>query len=141
MEHVTHNKVMVFGTFDILHPGHLNFFKQAREFGNFLIAVIARDKTVLKIKGRLPKNNEKKRLKNLKNNNLIDKAVLGGLKDKYEIIKKFRPDVICLGYDQKTFTEGLKNKIKDFGLKIKIVRLKSYKPEIYKSSKIKLPLY
>ena len=64
MEHVTHNKVMVFGTFDILHPGHLNFFKQAREFGNFLIAVIARDKTVLKIKGRLPKNNEKKRLKN-----------------------------------------------------------------------------
>ena len=136
MEHVTHNKVMVFGTFDILHPGHLNFFKQAREFGNFLIAVIARDKTVLKIKGRLPKNNEKKRLKNLKNNNLIDKAVLGGLKDKYEIIKKFRPDVICLGYDQKTFTEGLKNKIKDFGLKIKIVILKSYKPEIYKSSKL-----
>ena len=136
MEHVTHNKVMVFGTFDILHPGHLNFFKQAREFGNFLIAVIARDKTVLKIKGRLPKNNEKKRLNNLKNNNLIDKAILGGLKDKYEIIKKLKPDIICLGYDQKAFIEELKNKIKDFGLKIKIVRLKSYKPEIYKSSKL-----
>ena len=54
--------VMVFGTFDILHPGHINFFKQAKKYGN-LIAVIARDRTVKQVKGRLPKYSEKQRLK------------------------------------------------------------------------------
>ena len=34
---------MVFGTFDILHPGHLDFFKQAREYGDEVVCVIARN--------------------------------------------------------------------------------------------------
>ena len=44
-------KIMTFGTFDIFHLGHKSFLKQAREFGNYLIVVIARDKTVKNIKG------------------------------------------------------------------------------------------
>lgn len=63
--------VLIFGTFDIFHKGHINFIKQARACGDSnstskstaLIAVIARDKTVLEIKGKLPKNNENKRKK------------------------------------------------------------------------------
>jgi cytidyltransferase-like protein len=123
-------KVMVFGTFDIIHKGHENFFKQGRKYGDYLIAVLARDKTVLEVKNKIPKNNEKIRLKNIKNSGLADKAVLGGLKDKHEVILKYKPDVICLGYDQRFFISGLKN------LGIKIVKLKPFKPEIYKSSKI-----
>ncbi|MCH9030625.1 MAG: adenylyltransferase/cytidyltransferase family protein [Bacteroidetes bacterium] len=53
--------VMIFGTFDILHKGHLNLFDQAKKHGDFLIAVIARDKTVVKVKDREPKHNEKER--------------------------------------------------------------------------------
>ncbi len=136
MEHVTYNKAMVFGTFDILHPGHLNFFKQVKKCGDYLIAVVARDRTVLEVKGKLPRNNEKIRLNNVKKIKLVDQAVLGNIKNKYAKIKKLKPAVICLGYDQKIFTEGLKNKIKDFGLKTKIIILKPYKPEIYKSSKL-----
>jgi len=34
---------------------------------------------------------------------LADRVVLGNLKNKYAIIKKFKPDIICLGYDQKYF--------------------------------------
>lgn len=124
-------KVIVFGTFDIIHSGHRNLFKQAREFGDYLIVVAARDKTVLKVKGKLPVNNEKTRLNNIIKSNLADKAVLGDLKNKYKKIKEFKPDVICLGYDQKNFTEGLSS------LDVKVVKLKAYKPNIYKSSKIK----
>jgi FAD synthetase len=124
-------KVMIFGTFDIIHPGHKNFFKQAREFGDYLIVVVARDKTVKKVKSKTPINNEKKRLESIIKSKLADKAVLGDLKDKYKKIKEFKPDVICLGYDQKNFTEGLKN------FDVKVIKLKPYKPEIYKTSLIK----
>lgn len=136
---------MIFGTFDIFHKGHENFLKQAKKSVkpgfktqlNKLIVVIARDKTVLKIKGELPRNNEKARLIAMIKTNLADKIVLGNIQDKYKIIKKYQPDVICLGYDQKVFTENLEEKLKEYNLlATKIVRLKPYCPEKYKSSKI-----
>ena len=128
---------MAFGAFDIFHKGHKNFLKQARVFGDCLIVVVARDKTVLKTKGKQPQNNERKRMAAIKKSGLADKVILGRIKNKYALIKKYRPDIICLGYDQKYFIEDLKTKIKEFSLKTKIKRLKSYKPHIYKSSKLK----
>jgi len=38
-------KVICFGTFDLLHLGHLNYFQQAKKQGDYLIVVIATDKT------------------------------------------------------------------------------------------------
>ncbi len=120
---------MIFGTYDILHKGHLNFFEQARKYGDYLIIIVARDKTVEKVKARKPLNNEKKRLKTVEK--FAVKAVLGYIKDRYKVIKEFRPDVICLGYDQKASLKDLKK------FKIPIKRLKSYKPHKYKSSKLR----
>ena len=122
-------KVMVFGTFDTLHKGHLNLFGQAGKHG-YLIAVVARDETVKKVKGRFPHYSEKERLKHVKIH--VDKAVLGYKTDKYAIIKRINPDIICLGYDQNSFTRDLRKHFKG-----KIIRLKAYKPHIYKSSKFK----
>lgn len=131
-------KVMVFGTFDIFHKGHENFLRQAGKYGEYLIVVVARDKTVLKIKERKPKNNEKQRTKILGNNGLADEVILGNIGNKYSVIKKYKPDVICLGYDQKNFIGKLEDKLKEFGLdKTRIIRLKSYCPEKYKSSLLK----
>jgi len=127
---------MVFGTFDIFHPGHVNFLRQARKYGDYLIVIIARDKTVLNIKKSLPRYQEKKRLAEIIKSNLTDKAVLGSLRDKYQVVKKYQPAVICLGYDQKKFINQLAEKLKQFKLKTKIVRLKPYRPKIYKSSKL-----
>lgn len=123
-------KVMVFGTFDILHKGHLNFFKQARKYGDYLIVVVARDKTVEEVKGRKTRINEKNRLNEVRK--FADKAVLGYRGDKYKVIGKFKPDAICLGYDQNSFIHGLKR----FDIPIK--RLKPYKAHKYKSSKMTL---
>jgi FAD synthetase len=125
-------KVMVFGTFDHLHRGHLNFFKQAKHHGGYLIVVIARDRTVREVKGRLPKYSEKERAKFVMDSGHADEVILGQLGNKLKIIEKHQPDIICLGYDQKNFTDGL-----DKFRKIEIIRLKSYKPEIFKSSKLK----
>lgn len=127
-------KVMVFGTFDLIHLGHENMFSQARSLGDFIIAVVARDDTVRSIKGRPPLFNESIRVKNLKKSGLADKIILGDKYDKYSAIKKYMPDVIALGYDQFAFTFGLKKLVIDMGLDAQIQKLEPYKPEIYKSS-------
>ena len=121
-------KVMVFGTFDILHQGHIDFFRQAREHGDFLIAVTARDSTVKQI-GKEVIQNENERLKNVKQ--FADLAVLGSSGDKYEVIRRYNPDIICLGYDQTHFVDGLQN------LNIEILRLKPYQENKFKSSLIR----
>jgi cytidyltransferase-like protein len=128
-------KVMVFGTFDIFHRGHESFLKQARREGDFLWVVVARDETVAKIKKQKPKNQEQKRKRVLEDSHLADKVILGNLNDKYAVIKKYQPDIICLGYDQKAFVDKLKDKLQQFGLeKIQIKKLKPFHPEKYKSS-------
>lgn len=130
-------KVIVFGTFDIFHKGHESFLRQARKYGDYLIVIIARNRTVKKVKGRAPKNDEKKRLITIKKTGLTEKVVLGNLNDMYAQIKKYKPDVIGLGYDQTSFVGKLQEKISSFGLKnTRIIRLKPFKPSIYKSSKM-----
>ena len=126
--------VMVFGTFDYLHAGHENLFTQAKELGSHIIAILARDKTVKTIKGNLPDHNEKERLHNLKSTAWADKVILGNLKDKAKVIKDYRPDVIALGYDQFAFTYRLEKLLMEIKLDSKIVRLKPYRPDMYKSS-------
>ncbi|MCK5413491.1 MAG: adenylyltransferase/cytidyltransferase family protein [Candidatus Pacebacteria bacterium] len=131
-------KVMIFGTFDIFHKGHEDFFRQAREFGQYLIVVVARNENVLKIKGNLPRNNEIARRDEIVKSGLADEVVLGNYSDKYKIIQDNKPDVICLGYDQQVSEDELKNKLIKFGLEnTRIVRLNSFHPKTYKSSKLR----
>lgn len=131
---------MVFGTFDYLHAGHENLFEQAKALGTEVIAIIARDKTVKTIKGELPDHNEKERKKNLESTGWANKVVLGNAKDKSLVIKDYRPDIIALGYDQFAFTYRLEKLLMDIKLDAKIIRLKPYRPDMYKSSILKKQL-
>jgi cytidyltransferase-like protein len=130
-------KVMVFGTFDPLHPGHLDFFAQARKFGDYLVVVIARDINVKKIKGHYPSLNERQRLAAARKVKIVSQAVLGDKKDYFKIIKKFQPAVICLGYDQRRGVVGLRRELKDLKISARVYRLKAHRPARYKSSIIK----
>jgi len=128
-------KVLLFGTFSGIHEGHINLFKQAKKYGTYLTVVIARDRTVKKVKKKLPLRNEEERLRTLKKYSIINEIKLGYKNNPYRIIKEIKPDVICLGYDQKAFTKDLKRQLVKMELKkTKIYRLKSYKPEKYHSS-------
>ncbi len=127
-------KVMVFGTFDPVHQGHLNYFEQAKKEGNFLIVVIARDKTVIKEKGRELLESEKERLKKVRELKIVDRAILGDLKDKLKVVKEENPEVICLGYDQKVDLKELRKNLRKLGLKPEIKTMKPFKQEKYKSS-------
>ena len=130
---------MVFGTFDGLHEGHLDFFQQAKGFikNSFLIVSIARDKNVARIKGQPPALNEKQRAILVRNCPLVDKVVLSGLANHLPHIVKERPDIIALGYDQRVYVKNLRKDLKSKGISVRIIRLKPYKKGVYKTSLLK----
>ncbi len=133
---------MVFGTFDILHPGHLHYLRRARALGDRLIVVVGRDDSVRRIKGRAPVFSGRDRLLMLKELRSVDAAVLGNRirteEDAFRIIGKYGPDVIALGHDQWADAAGLRRWLAKNGLKAKVVRIGSpLKRSVYRSSAIK----
>lgn len=131
---------MCFGTFDLLHLGHLHYFQQAKKHGSFLIVVVARDGTP-----RNPRKNtlfsERERCEMARAIRLVDEAVLGNLSDQLKIIVQKKPDVICLGYDHAVKEKSLAAELKARGVNTKIVRAKAYLPQKYKSSKLKKAIF
>jgi FAD synthetase len=128
-------RVLVFGTFDLLHEGHKHFFKQAKKHGDELCVVIARDTSVQKIKGFKPHQTETERQNNVQELKTVTKAVLGNEDDYYKIIEQLQPDIICLGYDQHPM--NVEQELKKRNLNPKILTLESHEPHIYKSSLMK----
>jgi FAD synthetase len=129
-------RIMVFGTFDILHPGHLHFFKQARALAKnpYLIVSIARDINVKRIKGKLPLHNERQRAALVRYSGLADKVVFGDREGYIRHIIKHEPAIILLGYDQRAYTENLKGLLPS---NIFIKRARPYRPDLHKTSIIK----
>ncbi|MEM3556264.1 MAG: adenylyltransferase/cytidyltransferase family protein [Candidatus Micrarchaeia archaeon] len=128
-------KVLAFGCFDILHMGHYTYLKNARKLGDKLIVVVARDSTIRKFKKREPVLDEESRRKLVESLKFVDSAVLGSKEDKYKIIKKIKPSVIALGYDQKEDERFLKKKLMEMKVNARVVRIKkSFNPKQHKSS-------
>jgi FAD synthetase len=129
--------VMAFGCFDPLHKGHLEYFKQAKSYGDKLIVIVARDSSIIETKKRSANKEEKHRVKQVEK--VVNKVILGHPKDKMYWIKKLKPDVLVLGYDQKPRIPYLKRKLLKLGIKAKVVRAKPYKPGEFKSSNFRSP--
>ena len=77
------------------------------------------------------------RIKQLMEIDCVDRTILD-FYDKFQVLNVTKPDVIALGYDQgDCFKDKLEREVSERGLGTEIVRLDSYKPEIYKSSLLK----
>ncbi len=130
--------VISFGAFDFFHPGHAYYLKQAKNYGDYLIVIIARDVNVFKIKNKTPQQTERIRKKNvnrfLKTEKIAGQAVLGSKNNFYNVFKKYQPTIIALGYDQIVDNSILFEKVKNYLLTSKVVRINSYQPKKYKSS-------
>ncbi|RLF23931.1 MAG: DUF357 domain-containing protein [Thermoprotei archaeon] len=128
-------RVLVAGTFDIIHPGHIFLFKKAWSLGKVCV-VVARDVNVKRFKGRRPIVPEKQRLEVVKAIRWVDEAILGDEKDIIKSVERLRPDIILLGPDQPLDEEKLYAELKKRGLDyIKVIRLKEkYKGCTYPST-------
>jgi cytidyltransferase-like protein len=97
-------KVMVSGCFDLLHSGHIAFFREASAYGDLYVA-LGSDKTVFELKGRVPVNSEQERLFMVKAVSYVKDAVISrgsGLLDFAEELKDLKPDVFVVNEDGHT---------------------------------------
>lgn len=120
--------VLVFGTFDRLHPGHQFFLDHAAKSGD-LHVVVARDQNVLRIKGHAPDQPEEDRKQAIQKLYPQAQVMLGNPEDFLEPVRSVQPDLILLGYDQK-LPPGVSEK----DLPCVVERIASFEPEKYKSS-------
>ena len=130
-------RIMVFGTFDMIHPGHEDLFRQARSLAAepYLIVSVARDQSTARIKGAPPRRNENERLSAIANHALVDDALLGDSEGYMNHIRAVDPDIIALGYDQQgEYVDHLEESLRAAHMNTEIVYLKAYQPEKYKTS-------
>ncbi|MBK5112651.1 MAG: FAD synthase [Candidatus Heimdallarchaeota archaeon] len=122
------SRVMVFGTYDIIHPAHIKFLVEARQTADcydcVLIVVLARDSSIERIKGHKPIFTEEERMRLVSGLRVVDYVQLGNEgEDYFQIILDIQPDFIILGYDQLLNDTPLLEFIKEYQLKIKVFRL------------------
>ncbi len=121
--------VMATGTFDIIHPGHGFYLKEAKKLGgenSKLVVVVARDSTVRSRK-RIPVVNEKQRLDVVKMLKPVDEAYLGYTDDMFKIVKQINPDIIAIGPDQRFDIKQLKEDLKVRNIKAEVIKITKYK--------------
>lgn len=96
-------KVMVNGTFDVLHRGHLQLLNYAKSLGDQLLVAIDSDRRVKELKGDdRPINDVDDRkilLYNLKSVDIV--MVFDSEEDLLDIVKEYKPDVYVKGSDWK----------------------------------------
>lgn len=95
--------VMVNGTFDVLHPGHIALLNTAHSYGDYLIVAIDTDRRVRELKGNSrPINNQNDRrimLSALKAVDIVE--LFDSTEDLINLMKRYQPDVYVKGSDWK----------------------------------------
>lgn len=132
-------RVMIFGTFDMIHEGHRAFIRQARALAadTYLIVSLARDSAAARVKGVRPRMPESERLAQMRASGLCDEAILGDEEGYMPHIAAIRPDIIALGYDQSgEYVETLEADLHAAGIAARVVRLDPHEPDVYKTSKL-----
>ena len=91
------------GTFDILHPGHIELFKVGKSLGDKLIVATDTDEKISQDKGSSkPVNNLCDRISMLQAIKYIDEVLYFGNRKELEgLIELYSPDILLLGDDWK----------------------------------------
>jgi len=134
--------VLASGAFDLLHYGHVYYLTNAKKAGGEnakLVVIVAKDKTVEKLKGVRPVIPEDQRRALVESLKVVDEAILGYENmDMLRVIEKVKPDVIALGYDEEKIENKLKSLIAEKNLNVKVVRIGKFEEKgLVSSSKIK----
>ena len=125
--------VLAGGVFDIIHPGHIHTLNAAKALGGVLIVAIATDKTAKKMKKRTPLHNQELRRELVSCLSMVDKAIVGHEDDIFQTVKKIKPNIIVLGYDQVHQEKFISDGCKRINLNVEIVRLESPVPHLSSS--------
>lgn len=136
-------RILAFGVFDGLHPGHLAFLKQARQLGDELVVVVTRDDIAEREKGRRPRILARDRVRLVAAVRMVDRVVLGDLPSTYgAVLRRLKPSIIAMGYDQRCDLPEFRARLRSLGLPTtRIIRLKEYQGHRYHSNQLNIVIH
>ena len=92
--------IITFGTFDLLHIGHINILERSKNKGNKLIVGISTDELNFKKKNKYPIYSQKERKKIIESLKFVDEVFFEeSLEKKREYILKYKADILVMGND------------------------------------------
>ena len=97
-------KVFVSGCYDLLHSGHVEFFRQASQYGDLYVG-IGSDKTILEYKHHKTLYSEQERLFMVKSIRYVKEAYINagsGIMDFVPTVEYVKPDILVVNEDGST---------------------------------------
>lgn len=94
-------KVFVSGCFDMLHSGHVEFFREAAQYGDLYVA-LGSDRTIFDLKGRPTINSEQERLFMVKSVSFVKDSFISsgsGILDFESELREMMPDYFVVNAD------------------------------------------
>jgi glycerol-3-phosphate cytidylyltransferase len=92
--------VITFGTFDVLHIGHINILERAKDLGSRLVVGVSSDNLNFEKKGRYPIYSQEQRKKIIESLKFVDEAFFeDSLDKKGDYIFDHKADILVMGDD------------------------------------------
>lgn len=93
-------KVITYGTYDLLHQGHINLLRRAKELGDYLIVGVTSD-SYDRDRGKLnTRNNVLERVESVKATGFADEVIIEDyIGQKIDDIQKYNVDIFAIGSD------------------------------------------
>ncbi|MEW9809429.1 MAG: riboflavin kinase [Candidatus Symbiodolus clandestinus] len=95
-----HKIILVGGCFDVFHYGHLQFLKQAKALGTYLVVALESDQHIIDYKKRKPIHSQLQRAEILSTIGYVDKVllldILTGFTDYNQLVQDVKPNIIAI---------------------------------------------
>jgi FAD synthetase len=118
--------VIAQGTFDVLHPGHLHYLREAAAMGDVLHVIIARRENVTH--KQTPILADRQRRDMVAALDSVDSALLGDREDIFVPIERIDPDLIVLGHDQHHDEAAIEGALDERGIDCAVARASGREP-------------
>jgi len=114
-------KVFVSGCYDMLHSGHVAFFREASHYGDLYVG-LGSDSTIQDLKGRSTINSEQERLYMVKSIKYVTDAFINsgnGIMDFVQELERLKPDFFVVNEDG--FSPAKQELCDKLGIKLKVL--------------------
>ena len=119
-------RVVAQGTFDIIHPGHVHYLREAAAMGDELHVIVARRENVTHKDPPILPNRQRRDVVDALE--MVDAAHIGHDSDIFTPIEQLQPDVIALGFDQHHQIEAIQSELDDRGIDCTVKRASGREP-------------
>lgn len=93
-------KIITYGTFDLLHYGHINLLQRAKALGDYLIVALSTDEFNTNMKGKVTYFTYEERRRLLESIRYVDLVIPEeSWEQKVSDVKEFRVDTLVMGSD------------------------------------------